>query len=394
VLLKCIEDWRKWLDKGESIGCLMIDLSKAFDSLPHGLLLAKLHAYGLNIDACHLIHSYLTGRQQRVKMGVHRSNWQTLTRGVPQGSILGPLLFNVFLNDYFSFINEHECVIYNYADDNTLCSHDINPIVVKENLETSAISSIKWFDLNCMNANPNKFQSIVLSRQKNVSINITINGNVIESSDCIKLLGVFIDNKLLFDCHVSSLCKKVGRQLNALCRMSRFLNAYSMMNIYNAYIMSNFNYAPTVWHLCGRINTRKVERLQKRALRIIYKDYVNEYPLLLSKASKSTLHLQRTKCFLTMMFKIMNDLGKPFTSDYFEKRITTYDFRSMNTLVKPKPTTTTFGINSFLYQGVTLWNMLTNEMRQSDDLVSFSNALKVWSGPQCACGSCLFCYLL
>ena len=95
-----------------------MDLSQAFDCLPHGLIIAKLHAYDLELPACKLLFSYLHGRKQRVKISNSRSSWAVLTKGVPQGSILGPLVFNIFMNDLFLFIEK--CHLYNYADDNSL----------------------------------------------------------------------------------------------------------------------------------------------------------------------------------------------------------------------------------------------------------------------------------
>ena len=387
VLLQCIEDWKMLLDKGENVGCLLIDLSKAFDCLPHGLLIAKLQAYGLDNNACTLIHSYLTDRMQRVKLYHHKSEWRKLLRGVPQGSLLGPLLFNVFINDYFDFV---ECQVYNYADDVTLSCHSECPLIIKSKLENEAVSSIEWFRSNFMKANPAKFQTMTISKQDH-KINIIVNDNIIESSECVKLLGVHIDNKLTFNHHVSVLCKKVGKQINALCRMSRYLNQKSLLKVYESFIKSNFNYASSVWHLCGIGNTRRIEKLQERALRIIFKDYNSRYTNFLRDTNLPTLYLERKRKLLIMVFKIIHDLAKPLAPDFFEFITSSYDLRNTSMLSIPLCKTSKYGSNSVLFQGASLWNKLPNDIRECNDVESFRNTIVKWNGPVCLCGSCFSC---
>ena len=118
TLLRKVEDWKAALDKNMCIGAFLMDLSKAFDCLPHDLLLAKLKAYGANEEPCNLMGSYLSNRHQRVKNVKNVSSWSTIIKGVPQGSILGSLLFNIFINDIFYFVTK--TTLYNYADDNTV----------------------------------------------------------------------------------------------------------------------------------------------------------------------------------------------------------------------------------------------------------------------------------
>ena len=118
VTLQLTEYWREALDNNDYVGTMAMDLSKAFDSMQHGLLIAKLRAYGLSKNACDMIVSYLSNRRQRVKISGEVSNWSTINRGVPQGSVLGPLLFNIFLNDLF--LVQISGNIANYADDNHL----------------------------------------------------------------------------------------------------------------------------------------------------------------------------------------------------------------------------------------------------------------------------------
>ena len=119
TLLRLLEDWKRALDNHECVAAILMDLSKIVDCLPHDLLKAKLKAYGLSIGAVDLLDSYLSNRRQMVKLGPSTSNWEPLLKGVPQGSILGLLIFNIFINDIFHVIKKKR-TLYNYADDDTL----------------------------------------------------------------------------------------------------------------------------------------------------------------------------------------------------------------------------------------------------------------------------------
>ena len=160
TLIKVIEDWKKTVDNHLYVAAVLMDLTKAFDCLPHDLLLLKLKAYGLSENALNLIDDYLSNRKQCVKVGTYFNTWQNIHKGVPQVSILDPVLFNVFLNDIFNFVKENK--LYNYADDNTL-SHsrpDLNGLV--KSLEKESAILIDWFANNKMKDNPDKFQAIAI----------------------------------------------------------------------------------------------------------------------------------------------------------------------------------------------------------------------------------------
>ena len=137
-----------------------MDLSKAYDCLSHELLLAKLAAYGVGRKSLCLLYSYLKGRFQRVKIGSNFSSWLEIVLGVPQGSILGSILFNIFINDLFLFIKETD--ICNFADDNALYACDTNLNQVKARLNNDVETVMNWFRFNSMVANPDKFQTMFL----------------------------------------------------------------------------------------------------------------------------------------------------------------------------------------------------------------------------------------
>ena len=243
-----------------------MDLSKAFDCLPHDLLLLKLNTYGLSKSSLDLLYSYLTNRKQCVKLNQNLSNMLPIFKGVPQGSIHEPILFNIFINDLFFSVKN--CSMYNYADDNTLSKSDTTLEKVISALEEDSNSLIKWFSANKMQANPETFQAISIGRKthdKNVMFNL--NGISLSCEDEVKLLGVTIDFKPNFNTHISNICKKAARQLNVLKRIGKHLNRLGKLTIYYSFIMSNFSYCPLTWHFCGEQNTKKIEKIQERALR-------------------------------------------------------------------------------------------------------------------------------
>ena len=154
ALFKLLQGWQEELGKSGFVGTILTDLSKAYDCLPHDLLVAKFEAYGIDKTGLNLMHNYLSNRKQRTKINYSYSDWYDIVRGVPRGPILGPLLFILFINDLFFFIER--TTICNFADDNTIygCQNDLKTIL--EDLRYDIVTLIRWFKENSMKANPKK----------------------------------------------------------------------------------------------------------------------------------------------------------------------------------------------------------------------------------------------
>ena len=220
------------------------------------------------------------------------------------------------MNDIFYFVRE--CDLYGYADDNTLSKAAKDAASLKRALERDTANTLSWFPENYKSANPDKFQDIVLVMKNPETINFAVGNVTINPSRSVKLLGIEIDSKLNFDTHVHEICQKAARQINALKRLSKFLNLESRMAIFRSFITSNCGYCSLVWHACSAKNTQKLEKLQLRALRFVYHDYASTYDELLERARRPSLPLGRLRTLATEVYKSVHKLNPPYVQDLYK----------------------------------------------------------------------------
>ena len=391
ALLVLLEKWRTILDKKGYAGAILMDLSKAFDTLNHDLLIAKLAAYGFEKSALRLIKSYLSNRWQRTKINKSYSSWSKLLTGVPQGSILGPLLFNIYLNDLFFMVND--CDVCNFADDTTPYACDTNLENLMSRLEFATEQAVEWFEINYMKLNVDKCHLIVGGR-KDASVSAKIGSYEIQESKSEKLLGLHIDNELTLNEHVLKLCKKAGKKLNALSRLCKVLSFKKRRCLVMAFFESQFKYCPLAWMFCSRTLNNRINALHYRSLKIIYKDYDKTFEELIELEKSCTIHQKAIQTLASEMYRSNKNSSPMFMKEVFKERDNSEDnvssrLRSKSTFYNDvNPRTTRYGLETLRNIGPQVWNMVPPNIRELDTLDKFKKEIKQWIPIKCPCRLC------
>jgi hypothetical protein len=269
ALLSALESWRGSLDNGDMVGALLIDLSKAFDTVPHDILLLELADVGCSTGTLDWFHSYLSGRQQRVVQQNTTTPWKPVTRGVPQGSGLSPLLFNVYVRKLpANSLTE----TVQFADDVTHSTAGKSLEVIAHHL-TEAFKRTEIFCKDHeLKINSAKTQLLIMkSPSKRIpdDFEIVLDGCHIKPEASVKLLGVTLDRHLTFGCHIDGVVKRCQGLLSILYKASPYLPRELLRMTYVALIRSHLEYSSALFSSAAKCHLRKLDVIQKRAARVI-----------------------------------------------------------------------------------------------------------------------------
>ena len=363
-----------------------MDLSKAFDTINHDLLLAKLKAYCFSREALTLICSYLKNRKQKVVINNSASTTQTVVAGVPQGSIDGPLLFNLFINDFVLFIEY--TALGNYADDNNLSITGTNIENIKKLLLTDFKTVIEWFSDNYMIINPDKCKYMCMGKNSYDNDTLSLNEFNLKNSDHEIILGITIDGKLTFNKYIKNLRKKAGQKLSALLRISPYLDENKKKLLYCFMIKSEFNYCPLVWMFCSRKSNNLINKVQERVLRLITNDYQSSFNFLLNKFNEFSVHQRNLQTLMIQLYKIIHQIAPPIINLFFVFRENTNNTHNYQILSNNVRKTVRYGLETILYRSPFLWANLPQEYKSQKSLSIFKRKIRQWNGEICVCRLC------
>ena len=297
------------MDDREQVDVILLDFSKAFDRVPHMRLLHKLKYYGVTNNTHGWISDFLGGRSQRVLLEGVSSELLPVTSGVPQGSVLGPLLFLAFINDLPDVVSPRSTVRL-FADDCVL----YRKVKSKEDtaeLQRDLDGLQQWEADWLMEFHPRKCQVLHVTNKKNViKADYNIHGHVLEETDTAKYLGVNIHHKLSWNHHIQMVVSKANSTYAFLRRNISMCPRETKVLCYNTLLRPVMEYASIIWDPHTNVNIDKLEMVQRRYARFVFHDYrrTSSVTAMLNQLNWATLHERRARAKVDMVFRMVNGL--------------------------------------------------------------------------------------
>lgn len=369
AILDLISKVHSFLDKATPCLCTFIDLSKAFDTVSHPLLLQALEDIGVRGECLKLFESYMSNRRQCVTVRGVSSEKLKIEYGVPQGSVLGPILFLIYINDLFTLPSRGN--IIGFADDTAIIYNATTWVELKEIVENDLLYIKSWFDQKLLTLNLEKTSYLPFScNRSNLpsfnSLNIEIQGNnyILQSETKVKYLGVIIDRHLRWDLHIQFVIKKLQFILYKFRQLCNILDQKQMKSIYHALVETHLNYGILAWGAAAKNHIRPLEILQKRFLKLMLHQKLT-YP--------SDLVYSDAKIFdIRQLFYFTSNVKYHIT----KKNPPIHDYNTRNKhQYLPPFMAKTIGQRSFVFLGPKLYNTVPEVIKQMT-IVSFKTKLK------------------
>ena len=359
------------MNDNKSLISIYLDFSKAFDTIDHDLLCKKLHAYGIRGFANNWFISYLSCRKQFVQIDSNKSTCLELISGVPQGSVLGPLLFIIYINDM------HKCTdlkLIHFADDSTAYIAGRDILTLTNSINSELVKIDKWVSANKLSLNAEKTNFSLFSNQKTFVIpDIHIRNSKIQRTSCHKFLGIMLDEKLNFQNHINSICLKISRSIGILWKISEFIPPSALNTIYYSFIYPHLIYAIEVWGNSSKVALDRLNSKVNRAQRIIKGDcYELNFKYLSLKEIHRLFCLTRFFGYYKLQSNVyfFNKISCQKTNHNFNTR-----FSTNNSLLLPKLNISKLN-NSFFYSSIKYWNALPQAIKTCNSLIAFEKKCK------------------
>ena len=367
------------LDHGDIAVGIFLDLSKAFDTVNHNILFDKLEHYGIRGLALKWVKSYFSNRLQFVDFSGHVSSRFNISCGVPQGSILGPLFFLLYINDIVNASTALQLILF--ADDTNvfLSGKDPEYLVNQLNIELNKLSV--WFRVNKLSLNLKKTKFIVFKpnqKRRGYNFQILINEQQINQVKETVFLGVIIDENITWKSEISHVANKVSKSIGMIHKSSFYLSSYSLRVLYYSLVYPYFFYCNIVWASTYKTNLVRLVKLQKRVVRIIDKSHFNAHSdPIFKKHGILKFHDLNLLAFGQFMFSYEIRTLPPKLASKFtlNSQIHTYYSRNSHAFRLPFCRTNIKQFSVF-YQGPKFYNSLDNDIINSSSTASLKKALK------------------
>ena len=364
ALLDLTEDIRRALDDNSFAVGIFIDLQKAFDTVDHKILLHKLEYYGIRGIANDWIKSYLTNRKQFVTINGFDSSTNIMKFGVPQGSVLGPLLFLIYINDLHTAIKY--CTTRHFADDTNLLIKNKSLKQMKKHVNLDLRNLCKWLKSNKISLNASKTELLVFrhpNKELNYDLKIKIDGKKLLPSNYVKYLGILIDSHLKWNYQTDNLASKLSRAIGMLTKIRHYVSKNTLRSIYYGIFSSTLTYGCQIWGQIQNKYVNRVIKLQDKAIRIINFAYFNASTKLLYYNSKILKFSDNIKLlnFAYVHNSLKGNLPSVLNNNFiFSKDVHNYNTRgsSLNKIMIHKAKMKVYGLKSLNYESSIAWNCL------------------------------------